>query len=99
LAVLSGLFRTFSVGRKPTAQSGSPTKIPIAGKLPHAFALLAKLDQFGVIYTNLLGAFTNFAPLVKRSQFVLGNRVAKSLDPEAIVEFQEDEECGSAQSW
>ena len=56
-------------------------------------ALLAKLAQFGVIYSNLLGAFTNFAPLVRRSQSVFGNRVAKSLDPNAIVEFQEDEVC------
>src|SRR3984893_17872047 len=56
-------------------------------------ASLAKLGQIGFIYTNLLGALTIFAPLVIRSQFVLGNRVAKSLDPNAIFEFQEDEEC------
>ena len=56
-------------------------------------ASLAKLGRIGVIYTNLLGALTILAPLVIRSQFVLGNRVAKSLDPNAIFEFQEDEEC------
>jgi hypothetical protein len=36
-------------------------------------ASLAKLGQIGVIYTNLLGALTIFAPPVRRSQFILGN--------------------------
>jgi hypothetical protein len=55
--------------------------------------LLAKLGQLGVIYIHLMGAITNFGPLLRRSQFALGNRVAKSFDPIAIFEFQEDEEC------
>jgi hypothetical protein len=56
-------------------------------------ALLAKPAPIGVIYTHLLGAFTNFVPLVGRPKFVLGSRVAKSLGPNAIFEVQEEEEC------
>jgi|HubBroStandDraft_6_1064221.scaffolds.fasta_scaffold406731_2 hypothetical protein len=62
-------------------------------------AILAKLGQFSVIYVHLQDAVANFGPLPGRPQFVLRKRVAKSLDPNEIFEFQEDEECGSAQSW
>jgi len=56
-------------------------------------ALLAKLGQPGVIYSRLLVAIANFGSLVRRSQFVSQIKVAKSLDPRAIFEFQEEEEC------
>jgi hypothetical protein len=56
-------------------------------------ALLAKLGQLSVLYNHLLGDFTNFSPRMRRTQFVLGNRGAKSLDPNVIFKFQEAAEC------
>src|ERR1700676_4017824 len=50
-------------------------------------ASLAKPGQIGVIYSTLLGALTVFAPLVRRSQYGVGKRVAKSLDLNAIFEI------------
>jgi len=57
------------------------------------FAQLAKLSQIGVRYIHLLATFANCGLLQKRPLSVLDNRVAKSLDPNAILEFQEDWEC------
>ena len=57
------------------------------------FALLARLDRLGVIYNKLLGARRNLASLDRGSRFLFGNWIAKSLDRNAILEFQEDEEC------
>jgi len=54
------------------------------------FAQLAKLGQFGVRYIHLLATIANCGLLQKRPPSILDNRVAKSLDPNDILEFQED---------
>jgi hypothetical protein len=90
-----GVPAQFRRGESGQLKVAVQTRIPSVSKLAHyrAFGRLAKLGQFGVIYTQLLGAFTNFAPMVTRSQFVLGKMVARSLDLNAIFEFQEEEGC------